>query len=1015
MINTKINIDFSQVTKGFNNLEKDVKDIGKDIKLNIDTKEASGKLKNMFEDVKSSLSGAFDLSQIMNFSAGGLVTGAVEGAISGIVAGFSSAIEKGNEFNNALLDLQAKTGATASEMKVLEQSAKDLFIGGVGESVAEATKIMGEAQIRLGSVFSGKELTDFTAKANALGKQYDLDVNEVIKKSAPFIKQYGLSGEEAFNLVAMSMKEGATASDDILDSLAEYSQLTKNAGYSAEQFTDILTRGAKEGIFNTDKLADSIKEAEIRIKAGDFATAFKDISAGANSVQKPIIEAINGIVKAGQSGELSIQETLQKSTSMIDKAFKEGKISESLASQLQVAVAGTPAEDIGTELFGKIFGAPIDEQAVQARAKTIGDNLSKAVGQYTTLDSLSRAFEVAITDAGKSIVTFTDDILKFLTPFFEFYEKVFNATTLTLYGNIFSTVFGIIKKTIMDTYNSVKQIVDIFASMFGEAKSGIDIFKILSTVFEVLGRIIGTALTIPFQALHKIIQAFLFIIKEVILFVKSLGDRFNEFVKSNKMVSEFVEAITKRFKQLGEFISETAGKVKGFLQTLGLLSKDKPLKETAEDTKKITENVTETNNELDKSPPKIEKQKVAVKTLQQQYDELYQATLKLAQKQDFGSQYDKNIIKLRELEAKLQDVKDASKQVKFDILGTADFEITEIKNKSSIQIRPEKLTLKPFTPIKIEGEVGSETAIELAKSLTKGLSDIKYTSIFKKKEIEFDKSLDNDRQNLLSSLQKNELSYEEYANRLNEIDSQRNETAKQKNSEFVNDLNNGLSKSFETMVEFSKNAVSMQTSKLSEIEINTTSLFDNVSENVGNAFLLIGSATAQMAVEGENVLKSLVKNVIKAARLMMNAYLAVLLPKANIERPLGLGTIEWAAIGIGANALLSLAEASFKDGVIDLKGKGTGTSDSILARVSNGESVINARSTKENKRYLEFINNGGKVGDLISMNNAISTRRMESLLMTNNNLLQNKNLVSNVNVNNQIQVANSGISVKFKR
>ena len=155
MINTKINIDFSQATKGFDNLEKDVKDIGKDIKLNIDTKEASGKLKNMFEDVKKSIKEEFNIGKILNISAGDLISDGIQGAISGIVAGFSSAIEKGNEFNNALLDLQAKTGATASEMKVLEQSAKDLFIGGVGESVAEATKIMGEAQVRLGSVFSG--------------------------------------------------------------------------------------------------------------------------------------------------------------------------------------------------------------------------------------------------------------------------------------------------------------------------------------------------------------------------------------------------------------------------------------------------------------------------------------------------------------------------------------------------------------------------------------------------------------------------------------------------------------------------------------------------------------------------------------------------------------------------------------------------------------------------------------------------------------------------------------------
>ena len=1007
MINTKINIDFSQATKGFNNLEKDVKDIGKDIKLNIDTKEASGKLKNMFEDVKSSLSGAFDLSQIMNFSAGGLVTGAVEGAISGIVAGFSSAIEKGNEFNNALLDLQAKTGATASEMKVLEQSAKDLFIGGVGESVAEATKIMGEAQVRLGSVFSGKELTDFTAKANALGKQYDLDVNEVIKKSAPFIKEYGLSGEEAFNLIAMGMKEGATSSDDFLDSLAEYSNLINEAGFSAEQFTDILARGGAEAGFTTDKIADSIKEMQIRIKAGDFETAFKEISAGANSVQKPIIEAINSIVKAGQTGELSIQETLQQSTKLIDDAFKGGKISESLASQLQVAIAGTPAEELGTELYGKLFGAPIDEQAVQARAKTIGDNLSKAVGQYTTFDSLSRAFELAITDAGKSIVTFT--------------ESVFSGI-MTFLDNTFLPAWDMVFKAIGEAFtpliNEFKALYDQFMSLFEGVGEGIDVLGILKTIFTTLGEVIGVVIQIALQPLLLMIRGLVAIWTTLYKWVGNIIDYFKKLSNESGLVANVINGIKDGFNFLIQSIKDTVGWIGKFLEKLGLISKDKPLKETAEDTKKITENVTETNNELDKTPPKIEKQKVAVKTLQQQYDELYQATLKLAEVGNFGSQYDKNIIKLRELETKLQDVKDASKQVKFDILGTADFEITEIKNKSSIQIRPEKLTLKPFTPIKIEGEVGSETLTKFGVDIAKSLNKIDYSKIFKKKEIEFDKSLDNDRQNLLSSLQKNELSYEDYANRLSEIDSQRNVTAKQKNSEFVNSLNETFSQTFE-MILTQKDGLNEQ---LTTAINSSSSVTQAIADNWDYMAVQIGLSTGQMVLEGQNGFKALAKSAFDMLQSLVPIWSAQILGGSlatpqSIMTAGGWGLAQWAGLTALIQGAVSVARSSlgFKDGIIDLQGAGTGRSDSISARLSKGESVINARSTKENKRYLEFINNGGKIGDLISMNNAISTRRMESLLMTNNNLLQNKNLVSNVNVNNQIQVANSGISVKFKR
>ena len=47
---------------------------------------------------------------------------------------------------------------------------------------------------------------------------------------------------------------------------------------------------------------------------------------------------------------------------------------------------------------------------------------------------------------------------------------------------------------------------------------------------------------------------------------------------------------------------------------------------------------------------------------------------------------------------------------------------------------------------------------------------------------------------------------------------------------------------------------------------------------------------------------------------------------------------------------------AFKDGEIDIDGPGTGTSDSILARISKGESVVNAKATKKNREELDAIN-----------------------------------------------------------
>lgn len=59
------------------------------------------------------------------------------------------------------------------------------------------------------------------------------------------------------------------------------------------------------------------------------------------------------------------------------------------------------------------------------------------------------------------------------------------------------------------------------------------------------------------------------------------------------------------------------------------------------------------------------------------------------------------------------------------------------------------------------------------------------------------------------------------------------------------------------------------------------------------------------------------------------------------------------------------APKGFKDGVIAIQGAGTTTSDSIPARLSKGESVINAKSTAKNKEVLEMINKGYDVQSMI--------------------------------------------------
>ena len=120
----------------------------------------------------------------------------------------------------------------------------------------------------------------------------------------------------------------------------------------------------------------------------------------------------------------------------------------------------------------------------------------------------------------------------------------------------------------------------------------------------------------------------------------------------------------------------------------------------------------------------------------------------------------------------------------------------------------------------------------------------------------------------------------------------------------------------------------------------------------------------------------------KAALIQVAIDTALAISKSFAQLgPIGgaLGAALAAATGLAQAAIISSKPVpKFKDGVVDLKGKGTGKSDSIPAMLSRGESVITAEATRNNFGLLKAINEGN--GDDYINKSFVSPaiRKMES-------------------------------------
>jgi tape measure domain-containing protein len=128
------------------------------------------------------------------------------------------------------------------------------------------------------------------------------------------------------------------------------------------------------------------------------------------------------------------------------------------------------------------------------------------------------------------------------------------------------------------------------------------------------------------------------------------------------------------------------------------------------------------------------------------------------------------------------------------------------------------------------------------------------------------------------------------------------------------------------------------------------------------------------------------------------------------------GLFSGGSSGGGLSGLAGIGALFLADGGVagQVKGKGTGTSDSIPAMLSNGEFIVNAKSTRENLKLLTTINSGrikklaqGGLADNINMP-SIAPINSSSMMTNPTNLEPMKSNIGNSGNNQTINLSITG-------
>jgi phage-related minor tail protein len=235
-------------------------------------------------------------------------------ALDGVSQGFQSVLEFATPAGLALA-----AGALAIE-----------GIGVLAETVKETNTQLSETAQLTG--LNGEALTDFTGKIRATVKTFDTDYKETLQAVNTLQKEFGLTGDEALDLVNKGFLEGAGISDDYLDNIKEYSTQFVAAGKTAEEFIDSTIIQAKEGLLS-DKFLDTVKESGLRLR---------ELSKAQEDALQPLGEARTKLVK-----ELVEQGESFEAAEVVINGLKEVNLTAKQTQAVVADVFGSAGEDLG--------------------------------------------------------------------------------------------------------------------------------------------------------------------------------------------------------------------------------------------------------------------------------------------------------------------------------------------------------------------------------------------------------------------------------------------------------------------------------------------------------------------------------------------------------------------------------------------------------------------------------------------------------------------------------------------
>ena len=501
----EVETDDSKAITGIKKTEEKIKKSSQDAanaqiqdnkEVTADAKSSSGKIStafsSTFDKIKSNsgslkdiVTGSFDeIASNIGLSADTL---AKAGIIGGIAAVGTASVGMAANYETAINKFATQTGIAKEEISDFENVLKDIYANNYGESIDDVADAAARVKQQFDDI-DAKGLQSLTENALTLRDAFDMDLNETLRGTDQLMTQFGLTAEQAMDLMASGAQQGLNYTDELGDNVAEYAGKFAQAGYSADEYFQLLKNGTQGGAYNLDKINDAINEVTTRLADGTIEDSLTKFSSDTQNV-----------FKAWQNGEATQKEVIDSIVNDIRSCTNE---QEKLT--MAATAFGTMGEDANAKFVESLTSVGEGFEDVGGTMNDVKNTMSG--GLSAQFEKLKRNVEKLLVPLGNLLIPVLNTIISVLSGIINVFAEVSAAlfgwlgdtdsviasikgiwdALSSWWGDMWSAAFSLFESVWNSISSFITTIVEYIVNFLSDKFSGAvnNIFSIFQTFFE---------------------------------------------------------------------------------------------------------------------------------------------------------------------------------------------------------------------------------------------------------------------------------------------------------------------------------------------------------------------------------------------------------------------------------------------------------------------------------------------------------------------------------------------------